>query len=290
MAPSAQQLILKFLLGASGEALSVRDVLAACALFGVRENSVRVALVRLAAAGMVVAAGRGSYRLGPMACDLAEDVGRWRQAEARVQPWSGQWLAVYCAGLGRSNRKALAARERVLDLLGFRALEPELYVRPDNLAGGVQAVRERLYKLGLEASAPVFVISDLEPARDARGRQLWDGESLTRAYRQTRAQLQAWLASEPELEREVAARESFLIGSAAIRQLVFDPWLPDPLVDSHARREFVESVLEYDSRGQAIWRELRIIPLSSPVTGDTSRKPAATEPAHDATSPTASRH
>lgn len=271
MAPNPRHLILKFLLGAEGEAMSAREAVAACGLFGIRENSVRVALVRLAAAGMIEAAGRGAYRLGANATELAEDVSTWRMAEARVSEWSGAWIAVYCGVLSRSNRAALSQRDRALEMLGFRQLDHEFFIRPDNLVGGVAAVRERLHKLGLDTAAAIFLATDFDAEREARARSLWDGTVLTRSYRKTREQLEKWLQLADTLEPEEAARESFLMGGSAIRQLVFDPLLPDPLVDSAERRAFVDTVLRYDAAGHLIWRKLRILPaLGSDASTATS--------------------
>lgn len=267
MAPNPRHLILKFLVSADGEPLTAREAVAACGLFGIRENSVRVALVRLAAAGMIEAAGRGAYRLGANATGLAEDVRTWRAAESRVQAWSGAWIVVHCGGLGRSDRSALGRRDRALQLLGFRELDREFFVRPDNLVGGVAAVRERLHKLGLDAAAPVFLATEFDAEREKRARSLWDGKALTRSYRQTREQLEKWLQHADALEPDVAARESFLIGSSAIRQLVFDPLLPDPLVDAAERRAFVDTVLRYDEAGRDIWRRLRLINLPGGEAG-----------------------
>ncbi len=194
MSPAPRDLILKFLLSADDGQLTARDAVAACALFGIRENSVRVALVRLAAAGMIEAAERGAYRLGANASDLAEDVRDWRNAESRVGPWSGAWIVAHCAGLGRTDRAQLRRRERALELLGFRELERELFVRPDNLLGGVTMVRERLLKLGLEPSACVFLAMQFDPTREARARGLWDGKGLDRGYRRTAEKLRGWMA------------------------------------------------------------------------------------------------
>lgn len=272
MAPNPRHLMLKFLLVADGEAMTAREAVAACALFGIRENSVRVALVRLAAAGMIEAAGRGSYRLGANATGLADDVSTWRTVESRVRAWSGGWIVVHCGALGRSDRSALGRRDRALQLLGFRELEREFFVRPDNMAGGVAAVRERLFKLGLDSSAAVFLATEFDAARDAHARSLWDGHALTSSYRQTRQQLEKWLEHAAALEPDVAARESFLLGSSAIRQLVFDPLLPDPLVDAALRRAFVDTVLRFDEAGHVIWQQLRLIPVaaSAPVLAATS--------------------
>lgn len=244
------------LLRAAGGPLTSREAVGSCALFGIRENSVRVALVRLAASGLIEAAGRGSYRLGPQAKALAHDLSGWRQAEQRVCDWDGGWLMVSTGGLGRSDRVQLRLRERALALSGFRLLSPTLYVRPDNLVGHAVAVRERLYKLGLDEDAPVFSAHDLDTERELAARQLWDSQSLSESYQATRCQLEAWMADANDLETDVAARESYLLGHAAIRQLVFDPLLPAPLVDVDARRAFAQTVQTYDRMGHAIWRQL----------------------------------
>lgn len=266
MTPKPRSLILNLLLAAEGEPLSARDAVGACALFGLRENSVRVTLVRLAAAGLIEAAGRGAYRLGPNATGLAAEVATWRTAESRVCDWAGDWIVVPVGALGRSDRVVLRARDRALALLGLRELERGLFLRPDNLVGGVAAVRERLYKLGLEPEAAVFVARELDPVREQRARTLWDGAALTRGYQDMRTRLEEWLARAEELEPEVAARESFLLGHEAIRQLVFDPLLPAPLVDAAARHAFADTVRRFDRAGHRIWQQLwQAAPASKPA-------------------------
>lgn len=256
MAINPRNLILKLLLGAEGAPLSARDAVASCELFGIRENSVRVALVRLSAEGMIEAESRGTYRIGPGAAELARDVGAWRRVESRVRNWSGGWVAVLTGALGRSDRAGLRRRDRALQMLGFRELESGLFVRPDNLTGGIVEVRGRLVKLGLDGDAAVFTVFDLDAERDSRARGLWKGEALTKSYVQMRQRLEKWLSRADRLDLEVAARESFLLGGDAIRQLVFDPLLPDPLADVNERRAFVETVIEFDRAGHEIWRRL----------------------------------
>ncbi|HVT34593.1 MAG TPA: PaaX family transcriptional regulator C-terminal domain-containing protein, partial [Nevskiaceae bacterium] len=213
------------------------------------------------------AAGRGAYRLGAAAMQLAGEVAKWREGEARVRPWNGDWLAVHTAPLGRRDRAAARTRDRALDLLGLRELDPGLYLRPDNLAGGAARARERLLALGLEAQACVFVASAFDAAREQRARKLWDGAALTRRYLQGRARLDSWLARADELDHEVAARESYRLGDAAIRELVFDPLLPDPLVDTRARAAYTQAMLKFDRAGHAIWRTL----AQPPATGRDAR-------------------
>jgi phenylacetic acid degradation operon negative regulatory protein len=270
--PNPKHLILNLLLAAEGETMSAREAVDACSLFGIRENSVRVALVRLATAGMIEAAGRGSYQLGVQAAGLASDIASWRSREKGLRVWKGEWITVHLGGLSRSDRVALRARDRALALLGLRELESGLYVRPDNLEGGVDSVRARLHKLGLDAHAPVFIARGFDEAREQRARGLWDGKALTKAYRDTRRKLENWLARADQLEPDVAAREAYLVGHDAIRRLVFDPLLPAPLVDVDERRAFVETVIAYDRAGHAIWQELRLLPAQGTSQRDAARR------------------
>jgi len=255
MVPRPRQLILRLLLGAHGKPLAAREAVRACALFGIPASGVRVALARLSAAGLVEPVERGAYRLGRKASTLAADVAAWREAGARTREWSGEWIAVHVGALGRSDRVALRARDRALGLLGLRELDRGLHVRPDNLAGGVAAARRRLTRLGLESDAAVFRAGEFDAGRERRARSLWDGKALARGYRNTGARLERWLANARRLDPEAAARESFLLGDEAIRQLVFDPLLPVPLVDEQARSAFVEAVIRFDAAGQAIWKD-----------------------------------
>lgn len=251
---SPRHLLLNLLL-AEDAPLEAQDAIRACSLFGLRENTVRVALVRLVATGMIEAEGRGRYRLGPNASGLAEDVRTWRTAESRVRDWRGGWLAVHCGGLGRTDRTALRRRERALHLLGFRELDRDLFVRPDNLSGGVGEVRRRLDVLGLEPEASVFVATDFDPERESRARSLWRDEK--RAYRKWRTRLEGWLARRSRLDLKVAAREAFVLGHEAIRHWIYDPLLPAPMADVEERKAFVASVIAFDRAGHEIWRQLR---------------------------------
>lgn len=254
MAANPRHLILNLLLGTDSRTLTAREAVVACALFGVREPSTRVALARLAVAGMVETAGRGAYRLGPQAQELAAHVANWRDAEQRLCEWTGGWIAVHVGALGRRDRAALRARERALQLLGLAEFERGLHLRPANLVGGADGVRARLHALGLDQGAAVFVAQDFDAAREQHARTLWDGRELTRRYRDTRRRLDAWLARADTLAPEVAAREAYILGNDAIRELVFDPLLPAPLVDAEARSAFVEAVVRFDAAGHAVWR------------------------------------
>ena len=260
MSVNPRALLLRLVLGAEGQgdaALGVRELLSACALFGLPENSVRVALARAVAAGLLVAPQRGMYALGPAARPLADEVSRWRRVPQQVLAWNGGWIAVHAGATGRSDRAAQRARARAFELLGLAEFERGLQLRPDNLAGGTPALRARLQTLlpTGTAAGTVFTLRDLAPADGARARTLWDTAALQAGYRQTAANLTAWREQARLLPLEQAAREAFELGNRAIRQLLFDPWLPAPLVDEAMRQRFVAAVTRHDDIGNTVWRQ-----------------------------------
>lgn len=256
MKPTAKKLILGLLLAAEGRPLTVREAIGACGLFCITENNVRVSLARLSAEGLIDSRGRGAYGLGPAAQTAASGAAYWHSAEQRLIPWTGSYICVHSAALGRSDRQALHIRERALDMLGLRELERGLHLRPDNLVGGAKHLRDRLLALGLESEAVIFKATDFDNQQQECINKLWDGAALNHYYRAERQRLEAWMRGCSELETDVLARESYLLGHAAIRQLVFDPWLPEPIIDAAARHAFLETVKKFDEVGKTIWSDL----------------------------------
>jgi phenylacetic acid degradation operon negative regulatory protein len=253
--PSAKSLILDLLSTLRHGTMPVAALVEAGALFGLAENNVRVALARLLAAGRVERDERGCYRLGPAAAAVNREVGSWRRIEARMRPWTpGRWLAAHTGSLDGSVR-ARRPRERALRFLGFAELQPGLALRPANLREPAEATRARLQSLGLEPEAVVGVLSDLPPAAEARARRLWDAAELARGYRESRAALvssERRLGALPEGEAMVA---SFLLGGRVMRQLVFDPLLPEPIVPAAERHALAAALRRYDRLGRSCWAE-----------------------------------
>lgn len=61
--PTAKQLVLEFLSAAAPHPAPASALIEACALPGITENNVRVALASLSASGVLVASARGEYKL-----------------------------------------------------------------------------------------------------------------------------------------------------------------------------------------------------------------------------------
>lgn len=254
-APTARQMLLNLLLVADEGRMDAAQAVRACSLFGISANNARVALNRLVASGLADVVARGAYQLGDKGRVLGNEIGSWRSAELALHPWDGGWIVALTGGLGRVDRNALRIRERALALVGMKPLDPEVYVRPANIVGGIAHFRSRLFALGLEEGASVFSASDFDSAREARARELWDVKALIAAYRQGRVALDESLLRLPNLPLADAAKHSYLAGNRAIRQLVFDPLLPEPLIAVSERCAFRELVLRYEDLGRSIWRK-----------------------------------
>jgi phenylacetic acid degradation operon negative regulatory protein len=267
--PTPKSLILDLLSTLGSRSMPVRALVDAAALFAIEENSLRVALTRLFAAGTLERDERGEYRLGKRAHAVQHQVVSWRRLEERVRPWQGGWIGVCIAGLPRRARSDLRRRERALRFFGFRELAPGLEVRPDNLAMTAADLRRELTSLGLPASAPLLAIAEIDAATDSRARGLWDARKLLADYRRSAAELAASEARLPALSARSAMVESFLLGGRVIRQLVLDPLLPEPIIEVAERRALVGAMRRYDKLGHACWRaffaDYRLTSLRAPV-------------------------
>lgn len=254
MQPTPRSLVVDLLSTLAGHAMPVRALVAAAAVFGISPESVRVALVRLMDEGTIERNERGQYRMAPGAHAVQRHVSAWSRVEERLAPWRGDWAGVHAAGVPRRDRARLRRRDRALLFLGMRELEAGLWLRPNNLRGGVTAVRDELIALGLEETTPVFAMAQLDPATESRARALWDTEALRRGYREMCAALDESAARLADLEPSRAMVESFVLGGEGIRRIVFDPLLPEPIVPARERGVLVETMRRYDRLGRACWR------------------------------------
>jgi len=269
-----KSLVLDLLSTAPQRAMRVGALLAAGELFGISANNVRVTLARLRAVGMVDQDERGLYRLAAGAEPVGKQVTTWRDVEERVRPWDGGWIGVHTAAVQRSERRAHRHGDRALRFLGFERFDAGLHLRPDNLVGGVETVRQHLHELGLDRKAMVFRISDLDPHADQRARRLWDTAALRSGYRTSLAALTKSARRLAALPSDEALVESFVLGGRVIRQLVLDPLLPEPLIPADERRALVEAMCRYDRAGRARWAAFLTHAVAEPTAVRARRVPS----------------
>lgn len=274
MEPSARSLVLELLSTLrDGSAMPVGALVEAGALFGLTENNIRVTLTRLRAEGRVQRDERGRYRLGGAAEAIGAYVRTWRDRPRRTRPWDGTWLAVHA---GAATRGAQRGRTRALRLLGFALLRRGLWVRPNNLAQPLEALRAELAALGLPPGDLVCTLANLDAATAARAQRLWDVAALRRTWRTLATTLAASEARLPSLDPTAAMAESFRTGGRALRALVLDPLLPEAICPTAERDAVLERMRQYDRLGRLAWSHLLqrydVPALRPPVD---SRLPAA---------------
>jgi phenylacetic acid degradation operon negative regulatory protein len=251
----AQTLVMDLLSAVGGRPISVRALVRAGEVFGITENNLRVALARLLASGKIERNERGLYGISAEALPVQSHVASWAELERRMVRWDGGFIGVHTGALEAGRRGAAKRRARALWFLGFRELVAGLWVRPDNLRDGAAGVRSALAELGFESSAPVFALKDLDDATEHRARGLWNAAAIGRGYEKTRAKLAESGAGLDELPLRQAMVECFLLGGRAIRELAFDPLLPEPIVKSELRRGLIDEMRRYDAAGRRVWRK-----------------------------------
>ncbi|MFN0246857.1 MAG: PaaX family transcriptional regulator C-terminal domain-containing protein [Kofleriaceae bacterium] len=256
MRVTAKRFVLELLTAADTHQGSVANLVAGADILGVDAGSVRVALARLTAAGTLELAGRGEYRLAATTRALTRQVTSWREVEKQIRRWDGAWACVHLGDVARSDRSGQRRRQRALKLLGFREHGRSMALRPDNLAGGIAKLRDQLVELGLEEPAFVYRASDFDAETERRVQRLFEGDKLSATYRQITARIGGFLLAMDDMSPRAAAKESFLFGSDVLRTIMFDPRLPEPLVDVGARRAMVDAAKRLDAAGRRVWAQM----------------------------------
>lgn len=260
MQTTARSLILDLLATLRRGTMPVRALVEAGHVLGIEENNIRVSLARLYASGRIERDERGRYRVGPAVEAISGQIRSWRDLAGRTQSWSGHWVAVHQTKLGRGP--ARRRRENALALLGFRELAPGFSLRPDNLRGGVTALRRQLIELASAATPDgttgtalgrVFIAGDFDPRSDLEARSLWDADALIREARDSTVRLREsaeQLAGRPNDEAMV---ETFLVGGGVLRQLLRHPLLPAEILDPEPLATLLAEMKRYDELGRACW-------------------------------------
>lgn len=243
--------ILDMLRSARSRRRSVQSLIAAGSLFGLTENTMRVTLSRLMARGTIESPARGLYRLSNQTDALNDFVERWRLGETRVRPWtSGDWLLAHRVPAGRPEDSGPGLW--ALDALGFREVQTNLFVRPDNLSQNLTGLRELALSIGL-AESTLLMTGRPEQAIADNWPQLWHRSQLNRDYESALVRIEESITRLPGLSLDAACLECFSIGGEMIHRLAKDPLLPEQFVNTCARARLWQRMLDYDALGKDIW-------------------------------------
>lgn len=255
------------------QAADADSLVRAAALLGCSETATRAALSRLKTSGHLAHHARGVYRLGQRAQPQRAQLELFQPGgDQLLSCWSGAWIAVHTSPLSAAPRQLQRQSVRALYWLGFRAFAQQMHLRPDNLKGGVEGLRALLIARGADERLFLGRLSDLGVAESAQLVALWDTQALQRAYRKRIAELQAARRQLAKRSAEAAASAAFPLGRAAIRDVVLDPLLPDPLVDAALRQAFFDEARRFVRFGRSVWRQVlsdRAVTLLSEDEDDT---------------------
>jgi len=270
---SSVNFVYTLLVAKSGAPLQVRESIVACELFGISENNVRGTLAHLTIEALLEGAGRGSYLLGPQVKEISAQLFARRSADQHLRPWNGSYQLVACNDLSRSDRNILHQPERALHMLGFVEQGKDLYVHPNNIEPDISSLHRRLIEFGLEPTALVYQAMEFEDTQTQQMQNLWSGELLNDSYRRNCEKLESGGLRAELLRLEVAARETFILGRDAIRQIVFNPLLPPPLVDVVLRTEFFTCTQRFVDHVHQIWRTFlqQSLRVNCPITQSSYR-------------------
>jgi phenylacetic acid degradation operon negative regulatory protein len=252
---TANELVLDLLSGHETHELPVAALCRAASIMGIGEQTLRVALTRLVQQGKITARSRAVYTWNPGGHGLFQDVRNWLYKERQMAPWTGGWIGVLDSDMTRTDRATLRGHFKALELRGFKLLRNDLSLRPDNIEGGVQQVREELIALGLSPIATVIGVTSLTSEDERHAKGLWDIQSLDRSYSECLHRLEASLQATPSMSLEQAAAHTLIEGRRIIREIILDPLLPDEMFDSAKRHQLIENMTAYQGQARAIWLE-----------------------------------
>lgn len=251
---TASTLVLDIVAGNASGRRTAQQICRAGALMGFSEPSVRVALTRLVQSGKIEKLARGSYALDTRRTRWQRDIETWRERVDWLGPWNGAWIM---AADGTPIRDSTRARwhRRALALRGFRKWRPGLHARPDNLRGGVEAMRAQMATLGLSRGAELFIATGLDQGQVASLLGRWDVAANSAEHSRLLARAEEGLDRLSRLEIEEAARESLLLGRELIGAVLRDPLLPPELVQGVGIRKVAKTVAAYQDASREIWNQ-----------------------------------
>jgi phenylacetic acid degradation operon negative regulatory protein len=253
--PSSNRLLLSLFSQPNLHQMSIKQLIAWGELFEHEPATIRVAAGRLVKQGFLVAQQRGHYTIGTTDKSINQLAATWRYSLGKVAQWNGGWLSVYTAHLGRTSKQSIRIRERAFRLTGFKALEKNLWCRPDNLMETADKTFTRLVDIGLEENAILMKVEHFNRNLATSPVSLWSPQQLEKTYGLLVSLMEKSAQRLSDFDVKQATRESFLIGEHVIRHINQDPLLPEEMVDVSARQTLLTTMIEYDRICHPIWHE-----------------------------------
>ncbi|MDG1206814.1 MAG: hypothetical protein P8N51_15705 [Pseudomonadales bacterium] len=245
---------------------SAKLILATGKMFGISDNAIRVNLSRLTSKCVIDKLDRGHYRISQQSTPLNDFVEEWRLGEKRRKSWKkNSWLC-----LVMDSNLSVECRRNV-GYLGFRKIQPGLWVRPDNLKLESADLLKRLRNLGIPSNVILLAASQFAEDNAEQWFGFFNIEQLDQQYADMNQRLHDSLAKLTNQTNDAAKKETFLLGGAAIQMLIKDPLIPEQIQAPAMREALWQTMLEYDKYGRDIWAaKLKDAPIIIPTSNDSA--------------------
>jgi len=203
---TARSVVLSVMLGAHPAWASSAELIRLTADFGIREQTLRVALTRMVSAGDLVRSADG-YRLSDrlMARQRRQD----DAIDPKVRDHDGEWLTVIVTSVG-TDARTRASMRNTLQQYRFGELREGVWLRPDNLDQALPG----------EITDRVRILRSRDDNPHDLAARLWDLPGWARAGHR--------LLDEMADAADIPTR--FAVAAGIVRHLLIDPMLPDELL------------------------------------------------------------
>ena len=246
-----KSLLLSLFHAAGNTSIPIKTLVAAGEIFGFAGSTVRVTVIRLVRSGTLESDTRGMYRLSGRGRKISRFIGTWKEGEQRLKPWDGTWL---CCLLPQKAYRTPGRIRRFLNMTGFQEGLPSLWVRPNNLAMGIERLGSILSHPGGRDDMVQFVGYGFEDRITERWtRSLWPVDILMDTQNRFLQKINKSASRLDKMPLENALVESFLVGSEAIHLLFSDPLLPHDIMDPGPRQALTRAMIAYDRIGKRVW-------------------------------------
>lgn len=222
---------------------------------GLGSDAVKAALDNLIRRNYITINNDNAYSILPHRSLFSQHFEQWRLSEKRRIPWDKSW--VVCE-LPDSTTDELARKRSLwaLNLLGFKKSFKGI-IRPNNLLGGIDALRMKLKVFGIEKSADLHTLNDLpEKIQTHLETQVWPVKELNQNYEDVFLKVETGYAMIRGRVSQSVLVYALKVGYEAVTTLAIDPLLPESMQDPAPRIKLTRILKEYEVLGKKYWEHV----------------------------------
>jgi phenylacetic acid degradation operon negative regulatory protein len=213
-------------------------------------TAVRVAITRLSASGLIESPARSKWRLTDKTA-WSRERNRWQCLDSLVKDWGGGWLVALSSGIARSDRPEWRRNERALLHRGFREIQRDVFLRPDNFTSNMQDMKRDLVDLGASGGLKVFRANYIDFVPELAA---WNIKAHRAQLMDVKKKMESLLRRPAGGSLDHVCRSFWFVGRQAIRLLNNDPLLPSSMSNTVLREQMVKSLPKFIEQGRRHWQ------------------------------------